>query len=337
MRTSRRHPGRALGWTAERFLAVADSLVRAAARAALWDPAAAAAHDTLLAGESERLPRRLRWCEGYLAPDTYSSPPEPGPATVAAILVTTQLARLDSRAGRERTAAADLAAHATADPGLDRRGRGPAGRRAAADRGGVSEPPGGGLAPGGGSDRGLHPGQEGSAPVLPGPGGGIGLEHLPATGLPPGPIGSPGVAALAAAARAGHGLRGLLLRLRWRGRPRVFADGAEHEAAVRRVPRRQRGGTATAGRLTGPAEVMVCLAGARAEVPRDDGKGMVAWRFLRRSWLLVAALAAIVSATGPGGRGLSIGPLLLVVGYCVLLPLFLWRVSASGWANSSAG
>ncbi|MCP4574336.1 MAG: hypothetical protein GY838_18430 [bacterium] len=46
---------------------------------------------------------------------------------------------------------------------------------------------------------------------------------------------------------------------------------------------------------------------------------------LRRSWLLVVALASIAGGylALDGGR-LSIGPLLLVAGYCVLLPLFLW-------------
>lgn len=46
---------------------------------------------------------------------------------------------------------------------------------------------------------------------------------------------------------------------------------------------------------------------------------------LRKSWLLLAAVAAIVAGyfTLDAGR-LSLGPLLLVAGYCVLLPLFLW-------------
>jgi hypothetical protein len=47
--------------------------------------------------------------------------------------------------------------------------------------------------------------------------------------------------------------------------------------------------------------------------------------WLRRNGLLVAALAAIVLGYVllDAGR-LSWGPLLLVGGYCVLLPFFLW-------------
>ena len=46
---------------------------------------------------------------------------------------------------------------------------------------------------------------------------------------------------------------------------------------------------------------------------------------LRRSWLLVVAVAAIVAGYVALDAGrLSVGPLLLVAGYCVLLPFFLW-------------
>jgi len=47
---------------------------------------------------------------------------------------------------------------------------------------------------------------------------------------------------------------------------------------------------------------------------------------LKNTWLLWAALLAIVLGflTLRGGM-LTVGPLLLVGGYCVLLPFFLWR------------
>jgi len=46
---------------------------------------------------------------------------------------------------------------------------------------------------------------------------------------------------------------------------------------------------------------------------------------LRRNWLLVAALTAIVLGYVLLDLGrLSLGPLLLVGGYCVLLPFYLW-------------
>jgi len=47
---------------------------------------------------------------------------------------------------------------------------------------------------------------------------------------------------------------------------------------------------------------------------------------LRKTWLLWAAIGAIVVGYVALGAGrLSVGPLLLVTGYCVLLPFFLWR------------
>lgn len=47
---------------------------------------------------------------------------------------------------------------------------------------------------------------------------------------------------------------------------------------------------------------------------------------MRKTWLLWLALASIILGFVflDGGK-LSIGPLLLVLGYCVLLPFFLWR------------
>ncbi len=47
---------------------------------------------------------------------------------------------------------------------------------------------------------------------------------------------------------------------------------------------------------------------------------------IKKFWLLWAAVAAIVLGflTLSSGQ-LSLGPLLLVGGYCVLLPFFLWR------------
>jgi len=49
-------------------------------------------------------------------------------------------------------------------------------------------------------------------------------------------------------------------------------------------------------------------------------------QLLKNFWLLWAGLGAIVLGflTLVAGK-LTIGPLLLVGGYCVLLPFFLWR------------
>ena len=47
---------------------------------------------------------------------------------------------------------------------------------------------------------------------------------------------------------------------------------------------------------------------------------------LRKTWLLWLAFGSIVAGFGFLSSGkLSAGPLLLVLGYCVLLPFFLWR------------
>lgn len=47
---------------------------------------------------------------------------------------------------------------------------------------------------------------------------------------------------------------------------------------------------------------------------------------MKKFSLLWAALAAIILGFVTLGAGrLSIGPLLLVGGYCLLLPFFLWR------------
>jgi UPF0755 protein len=88
-----------LGFSPDHFLAVADSLVMAAARQGNLLRGGAPAvgfHDSLLVVESTRHPRRFRWCEGHLAPDTFFFAEGTGAAQTAQFLVTTQWARLDS-------------------------------------------------------------------------------------------------------------------------------------------------------------------------------------------------------------------------------------------------
>ncbi len=97
--------GEALGFGPDDFLAVADSLVMdASERGRLLGngSGAVAAHDSLLQAESARHPRTFRWCEGHLAPDTFLFAEGTTAATAAGFLVKTQWARLDS----VRTAAA---------------------------------------------------------------------------------------------------------------------------------------------------------------------------------------------------------------------------------------
>ena len=86
----------ALGLSAEAFLAAADSLAAVRFREGRVpgggpDPAA---YDSLLAAESARAGRPFHRCEGYLAPDTYLFAEGTGPVEVAAHLIDTQLGRL---------------------------------------------------------------------------------------------------------------------------------------------------------------------------------------------------------------------------------------------------
>ena len=89
----------ALGFGSDNFLASADSLVMAAAgegRLLKGDAPAVAVHDSILSAESSRHPRRFRWCEGHLAPDTFLFAEGTTAASAAYFLVKTQWARLDS-------------------------------------------------------------------------------------------------------------------------------------------------------------------------------------------------------------------------------------------------
>jgi hypothetical protein len=47
---------------------------------------------------------------------------------------------------------------------------------------------------------------------------------------------------------------------------------------------------------------------------------------MKKFWLLWTALGAVVLGFVTLAAGmLTVGPVLLVLGYCVLLPFFLWR------------
>ncbi len=88
----------ALELDGERFLARADSLVRIRAQRGDLLPSglSPAGFDSLLTVASLTGNRRYHWCEGYLAPDTYLFSVGTQAETAAAHLVETQLARLDS-------------------------------------------------------------------------------------------------------------------------------------------------------------------------------------------------------------------------------------------------
>lgn len=88
----------ALGFAPEVFLAVADSLVRARALAGgLLPPRLSVAYlDSLFFTPRAEIPRRLHWCEGYLAPDTYLFDAGSEASAVARHLIETQQDRIDS-------------------------------------------------------------------------------------------------------------------------------------------------------------------------------------------------------------------------------------------------
>jgi len=53
--------------------------------------------------------------------------------------------------------------------------------------------------------------------------------------------------------------------------------------------------------------------------------------FVRKNWLLVAGAAAVLIGFALlAGGSLSLGPLFLVVGYCLALPIYLWRSYRGG-------
>lgn len=95
-----------LGFPTARFLTLADSLARRAAveHQLLGSPEAIAAHDSLLAGSAEMAGQvAYHWCEGLLAPDTYHFAEGSEPLTVVSFLLATQLERLARSAARART------------------------------------------------------------------------------------------------------------------------------------------------------------------------------------------------------------------------------------------
>jgi len=82
------------GFSADRFLAVADSVARrGVVQHDLLGAVALARHDSLVAVAAPG-GRILHWCEGLLAPDTYYFAEGSGAGTVAAVLVSTQIDRL---------------------------------------------------------------------------------------------------------------------------------------------------------------------------------------------------------------------------------------------------
>lgn len=238
----------ALDFDPEDFLAAADSIVAAGAQRGGLLPGAgptAAEYDSLLAAESARNPRRFHWCEGHLAPDTFLFSAGTDPARAADFLVTTQWARLDSiladpgfhkETGLAPQELVTLASIVEAEARLDEErdliaavylNRLEAGWRLEAD--------------------------PTVAFILRKKGRRLFYKDLEVVsafntyrnkGVPPGPIGSPGQAALRAVARPDTSCRAMYFVSDGRG-GHVFSETArEHEAAVqefRRIRARESG------------------------------------------------------------------------------------------------
>lgn len=227
----------------DRFLAAADSLVRTAVLIAdLMSPAEAAAYDTLLASESARLPRRLRWCEGYLAPDTYLFAADASAGETADHLVTVQLERLAATGTAGELGAHEILTLASIVEAEARR---------ADERGRVAAVYRNRLAAGWRLEA-----DPTVAFLLAKKGKRLFYRDLETSsawntyrrrGLPPGPIGSPGAAALAAAAAPDPGCDAFYFVSDGAGGHVFSRTAAEHAQAVREFRRlrgaeRRRGG-----------------------------------------------------------------------------------------------
>lgn len=226
------------------FLAAADSIAELTVRERSWlgTPARADRYDSLLAAAAEAPGRQLHWSEGYLAPDTYHFAEGTAAVVVARTLVALQVARIDSlfRVAAGWLAALDLTPHdmvtlasiveaeARRD---DERARIAAvyynrlrvGRRLEAD-------PTVAYALDKRGQRLLYRDLRVASAY----------NTYRQAGLPPGPIGNPGLAALTAAARPDTTCDAYFFVADGEGGHVFSRTAAEHEAAVGRYRRARR-------------------------------------------------------------------------------------------------
>jgi len=254
----------ALGFSRDDFLATADSLVMAAAlqgRLLKGGEITAEQYDSLLSFESARWPRRFRWCEGHLAPDTFHFAEGTDAATAAHFLVSTQWARLDSVMTGSGTATAldlsrqgilTLASIVEAEARRDDErpliaavyvNRLRKGWRLEADptvafilgkKGkrlfyrdldcGLCQSAAEGVAAGGGSHRGLYSVQKRETTLLQGPGNFFPIQHLPKQGPAAWTHRKSWSGSSPGRRPSGFGLPGHVFRVRRPGRPCVLPD-----------------------------------------------------------------------------------------------------------------
>ncbi|MCK9995161.1 MAG: endolytic transglycosylase MltG [Candidatus Krumholzibacteria bacterium] len=236
---------RELGFSRDDFLSAADSLVMSAAyhgRLMGGDGPTVEEYDSLLAAESARHPRQFRWCEGYLAPDTFHFAEGTNAARAAHFLVSTQFARLDSVMADSESAKAlelsgqELLALASIVEAEARRdderaliaavyvNRLRQGRRLEADPtvAFILEKKGKRL---------FYRDLEVASP----------FNTYRNKGLPPGPIGSPGFAALEAAAHPDSSCRAMYFVSDGQDGHVFSRTAREHEAAVQKFRRTRAG------------------------------------------------------------------------------------------------
>ncbi len=229
-----------LGLRPDRFLAAADSLARAGAErlGLLGGAARVAGYDSILAGGGAAHP--LHWSEGYLAPETYFLAEGTGPLAAVALLVGRGLDAAVAAAAKRRGAAADLTPHqlvtlaslVEAETSLPRERPLVAAVYLNRLRRGwlLQADPTVAYALGKRGQRLLYRDLEVDSPYNT-------YRHR---GLPPGPIGNPGSAALAAAAAPAR-TDALFFVADGEGGHVFSRTGSEHEAAVRRYRRLQGG------------------------------------------------------------------------------------------------
>jgi len=235
--------GATLGFSSSRFLVVADSLARIGIRAKrfLGDPVRLSQHDSLLATCANRTTRNLHWAEGYLAPDTYYFAEGTGVFEAARVMITLGLERADSITTLATAIPKSLGLTTHELVTLASLVEGEA--RLAAERSRIAAVYSNRMRKGWRLDadpcvayilskrgeRLLYRDLEVDSPYNT-------YQH---SGLPPGPIGNPGLAALIAAAQPDSSCAALFFVADGNGGHVFSRTGAEHQEAVRQYRERR--------------------------------------------------------------------------------------------------